>query len=63
MGVIPVEAIERVIDYLETRSNTVAEIKAAPSIDPGRVDAACRAYSDAINELRKVLDDHGQGKP
>jgi len=54
---IPVEAIERVIDNCETR---VEELKTQSSFL-----SAClmiEVYKAVISELRKVVDDYGKGK-
>ena len=56
--VIPVEAVERVIDDFRTRKEKLEPFKGVPA-----VDAAIRVYNAAINELGKVVEDYGPGKP
>ena len=57
---IPVEAIERVIDYLETVKGRYE--KQEPYRNLIWAFHAAQAYSTAINELRKVLSDYGPRK-
>ena len=56
--VIQVEVIERVIEDFRTRIEKLERVKGVPI-----VDGAILGYSEVVNELRKVVDDYGPGKP
>ena len=56
---IPVEAIERVIDYLETRIRDVNDISGL-YVSEKVATSKIRAYEDAISELRKVLSEYAR---
>lgn len=55
---VPVEAIERVVDDLETIMDNTGRYR---KVDPA-IDAASRAYEQAIRKLREVLSDYGKGQ-
>lgn len=55
---IPVEAIGRLIDDFRTRIEKLESVKGVPT-----VDGAILGYSEAVNELRKVVADYGTSKP
>ena len=52
---VTVETIERVIDDFRTRIEKLERVKGVPI-----VDGAILGYSEAVNELRKVVDDYGK---
>jgi hypothetical protein len=56
--VIPVEAIDRLIDDFRTRIE-----KLRPFAELEYVNGGMMAYEMAIRELQKVVDDYGPGKP
>lgn len=56
---VPVEAIERVVDDLQTIVDQVSRYR---EVDLS-IDAAIRAYERAISELKKVMHDYGKVKP
>jgi hypothetical protein len=58
MLMIPVEAIERVIDDFRTRKEKLERVKGVPI-----VDGAILGYSEVVNELRKVVEEYGTSKP
>ena len=53
---IPAEAIERVIDDLETRVEKFAPFRKKVQT----AEILCEAYEYAISELRKVLEDYAR---
>lgn len=55
---IPVEAIERVIDDFRTRIE-----KLEPFEQFDYVNGGIRAFEEAIRELQKVVEEYGKGKP
>lgn len=55
---VPIEAIDRLIDDFRTRIEKLEPFKGVPA-----VDAAIRVYNAAVNELGKVVEDYGPGKP
>ena len=55
---IPVEAIERVIDDIETR---IDELKKEASFMSSIL--MIEGYRSVIRELQKVVDDYGTSKP
>lgn len=55
---IPVEAVERVIDVFRTRKE-----KLEPFARIEYVNGGIRAFEEAIRELQKVVDDYGKGEP
>lgn len=58
MCMIPVEAIERVIDDIETR---IDELKKEASFMSSIL--MIEVYRSVIRELQKVVDDYGTSKP
>lgn len=54
---IPVEAVERMIDDFRTRIEKLEVVKGVPI-----VDGAILGYSEVVNELRKVVEDYGTRK-
>lgn len=55
---IPVEAIERVIDDFRTR---IEKLRLFAELE--YVNGGMRAYEMAIRELQKVVEEYGKGKP
>lgn len=54
---IPVEAVERVIDVFRTRKEKLEPYERIEYINGGM-----RAFEEAIRELQKVVDDYGSSK-